>query len=286
MGLLTIDSVETLDYQQSKPHQKKLKKAGMTQLLILFKKYKHEKKDFKRYPKYGYEIEGHLLQKIKDIQGTNYQLQIDTIYLKENLTKTFKIVDEYGRWMVELIPRAPMEDFLYSGVLQTSIQNIFKQIKSMVKENDVYLSYPLPPKFGTLSYPNFYCPGLTHEELEKRNEKSKSEYMADEMINTHPRFPTFTQNVRQRRHEKPQIIAEIYKDKNTDMENILPGEKEPGKIQLDAFTFGMGMCSLQVTFGVSNLAQARWLYDQYHVFTPLWVNLFNIACSFGLYPIP
>lgn len=281
MGLLDIDSVETLDYNQSKPYQKKLKMAGMTQFLILFKKFMNDKKDFKRYPKFGFEIEGNLMLKVKNEQGgIDYQLQLDTAYVKANNSKTFKAVDEYGRWMIELIPKAPIEDFLYSGVLMNSLNNVFKLIKDMVKDHDVYLSYTLPPKLGTLSYPHHYCPGLTHEEIAKRNEISQSEYMADEMINTHPRFPTFTRNVRQRRHEKPQITADIYKDIHTDMENILPGEKEPGKIHLDAFTFGMGMSSLQVTFGVSNIPQARWLYDQYHIFTPLWVDYSNKVGAF------
>ena len=62
MGLLDIDSVETLDYPTSKPQQKKLKKAGLLQLINLIKKNLDEKKDPKRFPKFGFEIEGHLLQ--------------------------------------------------------------------------------------------------------------------------------------------------------------------------------------------------------------------------------
>lgn len=276
MGLLDVDSIETLDYTQSKAHQKKLKRAGLMQLLILFKKFQNEKKDFKRYPKYGYEMEGHLLKKIEKADGgTDYQLELDIEYIKKENDTTFKVVDEYGRWMAEVIPKAPMEDFLYSGNLKRSIKNSFKFIREIVKPGQVYLSFTLPPKFGTPSYPNHICPGLGPEELAQRNTISQSEYMADEMINTHPRFPTLTTVVRQRRTEKPQITADIFHDKNTEMEKVLPYEKEPGKIHLDAFGFGMGMSSLQITFGVSNLAQARWLYDQYHVFTPIWVTYFH-----------
>ena len=47
MGLLDIESIETLDYKSSKPYQKKFKKAGIMQLLNLFKKNQHEIKGFK-----------------------------------------------------------------------------------------------------------------------------------------------------------------------------------------------------------------------------------------------
>lgn len=272
MGLLDIESIETLDYQQSKAYQKKLKKVGMIQLLHLFKKFQNEKKDFKRYPKFGFEIEGNLMKVTSNPDGTkNYQLEIDREYLVKSEAKGFNLVDEYGRWMVEIIPKAPMEDFLYSGNLSKIVSYIYHQSSKLTKDDNKYLSTTLPPKLGTLSYAHFFAPGLSHEQLAERNAISQSEYMADEMINTHPRFPTFTRNVRMRRGEKPQITAPIFPDVNTDMKNVLPGEKEPGKIHLDAFTFGMGMSSLQVTFGVSNLCQARWLYDQFHVFTPIWV---------------
>ena len=273
MGLLDIESIETLDYTQSKPHQKKLKKAGLLQLLHLFKKFQKEKKDFKRYPKFGFEIEGNLMKVLTNEDGTkNYQLEIDREYLVKCESKGFNMVDEYGRWMVELIPNSPMEDFLYSANLEKIIEYIFTQSKKLTKENNKYLSTTLPPKLGTLSYAHHFAPGLTQKQLAEKNTISNSEYMSDQMINTHPRFPTFTRNVRMRRGEKPQITAPIFPDVNTNMETPLPDEKEAGKIHLDAFTFGMGMSSLQVTFGVSNLAQARWLYDQFHIFTPIWVS--------------
>ena len=283
MGLLDIEGIETLDYKQSKAYQKKLKKAGLCQLLNLLKKFQNEKKDFKRYPKFGFEIEGNLLKVTSNQDGSkNYQLETDRAYLMQSEWKGFNIVDEYGRWMLELIPKSPMDDFLYSGNLDKIISYIYDQSRKLAKANNVYLSTTMPPKLGTPSYANYFAPGLNHEQLAEKNVISNSEYMSDEMINTHPRFPTFTRNVRLRRGEKPQITAPIFPDVNTDMTNVLPGEKEPGKIHLDAFTFGMGMSSLQVTFGVSNMCQARWLYDQFHIFTPIWVNSNNVARSVGL----
>ena len=286
MGLLTIDSIETLDYESSKKYQKKLKKAGLVQLLKLYHK-NMENKEYKKFPKFGFEIEGNLLNVEIDKNGRKvYGLELDKEYILENKNKTFDATHEFGRWMVELIPLSPFEDFIYSGNLLFSTQSLYKQIITIVKPNNLFLSSTLPPKFGTPAYYPKKDPPMTSSDLELMNVRSNSSYMSDEIINTHPRFPTFTQNVRQRRGEKPQITAPIFPDVHTVMDKVLPGEKVPGEIHLDSFAFGMGMSSLQCTFGVPNLEQSRWLYDQYHIFTPLFVFLDNPARSQRLHSFP
>lgn len=279
MGLLTIDSIDTLDFKTSKKFQKKLKKAALRQLLKLFKA-NTEKKEFKKFPKFGFEIEGHLLNVAADSAGvTRYGLELHKEYLQDNKEKNFQIAEEFGRWMLELIPVSPLEDYLYSGNLLIYTQNLYRLIPKVLKSDNIFLSTTLPPKFGTPAYYPKMDPPLTSEKLKAMNSISNSPYMADEIINNHPRFPTFTQNVRIRRGENPQITAPIFKDTNTVMDQVLPGEKKPGEIHLDCFAFGMGMCSLQVTFGTATLDDARWLYDQYHIFTPIFVRFFHPACS-------
>jgi glutamate--cysteine ligase catalytic subunit len=271
MGLLVVDSLETLDYYSSKKYQRKLKKAGLMQLLKVLKK-NQDQKHFKKFPKFGFEIEGHLLSVSTTEDGRKkFSLELHKEYAKESKSKNFEVTDEYGRWMLELIPMSPMEDFLYSGNLLFYTRNLYKSLPKVLKPEHVFLSTTLPPKFGTSAYLPVHEPPLTEKDLETINGLSNSSYMSDDIINTHPRFLTFTQNVRLRRGEKPQITAPIYPDAHTDMVGVLPGEKEPGRIHLDCFAFGMGMCSLQCTFGTASLDQARWLYDQYHMFTPLFV---------------
>lgn len=53
------------------------------------------------------------------------------------------------------------------------------------------------------------------------------------------------------------------------MVDVLQNEKRPGEIHLDAFSYGMGQNSLQITFGAEDMNQARWLYDQFHVLTSI-----------------
>lgn len=277
MGLLVTDGTDTLDYKASKKFQKKLKKAGLLQLLQIFKKYGPESRGFKKFPKFGYEIEGHLLKIIlaTGSQGIskNYQLQLESKYMKKEYPN-FSVVDEYGKWMLEIIPKAPFEDFLYAGNLLSNIKTVFSSMGKLPNPNDYFFCLPAPPKLGTLSYPRYLKPDLSgSSEFQAHNRASESEYMEDSMINTHPRFPALTQNCRIRRGGHQKIVGKIFKDVNTNLETVLPGEKNPGQIELDAFSFGMGLSSLQVTFGVANLTQARWLYDQFHIFTPLFLAL-------------
>ena len=181
--------------------------------------------------------------------------------------------------MLELVPKWPFEDLLYAGNLLSNTRYVYKQIGSILKPEHLFLSTALPPKFGTPSSVKTIFPDLkSTEELVSQNKSTLSEYMSDKIINSHPRFPTLTQNCRIRRGEKPQIEAPIFKDEKTNMTEVLPGEKKPGKIFLDAFSFGMGLCSLQVTFAVPTLKDARWLYDQFHMFTPIFVS-FDITLS-------
>lgn len=37
--------------------------------------------------------------------------------------------------------------------------------------------------------------------------------------------------------------------------------------------FGMGLCCLQMTFQAVNIQEARWLYDQLTIITPVMVAL-------------
>ena len=42
---------------------------------------------------------------------------------------------------------------------------------------------------------------------------------------------------------------------------------------MDAMAFGMGMACLQCTFSTKNVDQARFIHDQLHIFSPLFLAL-------------
>ncbi len=105
------------------------------------------------------------------------------------------------------------------------------------------------------------------------NPYSQSNYVNDNIINSHPRFATLTQNIRKRRGKKVDIRIPIFKDLNTNLTTPTEDEPYPGFIHMDAMAFGMGSCSLQVTIGSCRVNSASLLYDQFIPLAPILLAL-------------
>ena len=119
-------------------------------------------------------------------------------------------------------------------------------------------------------------------ELVENNVFTKSQFINDFMINSHPRFGTLARNIRSRRGKKVEILIPIYKDKYTSVEKT-NDEPHPGYIYMDAMPFGMGSTCFQVTIGACTYQGAQYMYDQFTPLTPLLVNyFFQILFIFSL----
>lgn len=124
--------------------------------------------------------------------------------------------------------------------------------------------------------------GLTNkysEEINLKNPYSNSIFISDEIINSHPRFPALTRNIRQRRKDKICIKMPLFIDENTKTEKT-EEEPYPGFIYMDAMAFGMGNCCLQVTFSTKDIESARYFYDQLSIIAPYIV--ISILCLTNL----
>mmetsp|Transcript_55041 Transcript_55041/g.141702 ORF Transcript_55041/g.141702 Transcript_55041/m.141702 type:complete len:552 (+) Transcript_55041:3-1658(+) len=92
---------------------------------------------------------------------------------------------------------------------------------------------------------------------------SLSDSVPDQCINPHPRFATLTANIRSRRGSKVDIRVPTFQDEKT----------EESEIHMDCMAYGMGCCCLQVTFQCSDVAESRYLYDQFAVLAPIMLAL-------------
>jgi len=267
MGFLDFQNDTTLPYPESKKEQKRLKEISAEVFLRIFKKFKDYSEPLGFARKFGYEIELHTLKRKEEIDGSHcYILENETQYLKDRDYSDFEIIHEYGSWMIEGVPKKPFEDYLNGSNMLESLRGMFKELNLAQNHDNVILSLPFLPQLGhEVLYKHI-------ETSHKPNIYSESRYMNDSFINSHARFYTFTQNVRMRRGEKPKIDLPLFIDKNTIHEEAHENEIEPKRVHLDSFTFGMGLCSLQLTFGVDSMDEGRWLYDQFHMFTPLFVR--------------
>jgi glutamate--cysteine ligase catalytic subunit len=133
------------------------------------------------------------------------------------------------------------------------------------------------------NFPRLGCEGFTFPvKYPTPNQgPSRSLFLPVETINAHARFPTLTQNIRKRRGSKVAINVPIFRDIQTPIpfiemiqsERIIDLEKDAkvDHVYMDAMGFGMGCACLQVTFQACSVEEARRLYDQLAVITPLMV---------------
>lgn len=108
----------------------------------------------------------------------------------------------------------------------------------------------------------------------------RSIFCADDIIcKMHPRFPTLTRNMRERRGRKVIISIPIYVDSKTKRPFTEPLEDEekekatPDHIYMDAMGFGMGCPNLQATMQLRDITQALHVYDQLAPLTPIFTAL-------------
>lgn len=268
MGFLEF-SEKPLTLEEVNQIKRDLKKDGIIQLLNLLKK----KDSFnlkEEELKYGYEIELSILKKEFDpvTKKITYKFETDTKDMKVD-SKTFKFVDEEATYMLEAIPKQAHASFVNGCGIYRDLKRLMPDLHTLMKkDNEAYFA-PVFPKLGMQS--------IKHQFLEKdekfidgkHNQFTQSEYQDDRLINDHYRFVTLNKHVRERRDEKPNILIPLYQDSETDMKSILENEKIPGQIHLDAFNFGMGNNSLQITFGSKDLDESRWLYDQFSVLSSI-----------------
>lgn len=104
---------------------------------------------------------------------------------------------------------------------------------------------------------------------------------------------TLTRNIRCRRNSKVAINMPIYRDTQTPnpfrepipksialqfppgttLQDIIPDAKQD-HVYMDCMAFGMGCSCLQITFQACSVEEARRLYDQLAVISPLMVGYY------------
>lgn len=284
MGLLIYDSADTFDYEDSKKLQWKLKQFAIEQFLRLYIKFVDFKPEDGKYRKYGYEVEFNTLKMEKTPKGkVNYLLQTDLGFIDHIKSPNFEVHSKLGAWMAELVPKTPMAEYLGSKTLKEDLELLYSSVMSFTESTpNRFLSLSFYPKLGSCyMLKDLGLGGLSPEEISARNHISESEYLDDEIISKHPRYQAITKNTHKRRQEKPTMVAKVFKDEETNLKQIFPGEKKAGEVHFDSYAFGMGLCCLQVTVGCNSIDESRWIHDQYHMFTPIFVISFllTVVCS-------
>lgn len=216
-----------------------------------------------KYIQFYYQIEYIIVKKDKDTGYYKVFLCYDDLIDKvksDTEDKTSSFHPEYAGYMIEATPKRPYGSFI-NDLLDVE-DNMNRRRKTVLKHlpDDCHI-------ISMVNFPNMGVGDFTIPSYEANGSVSLSDTVPDEIINSHPRFATLTENIRERRGEKVYINMPLFPDKNTKKEDLEKG------IVMDCMGYGMGCCCLQVTFQARDLDESRKLHDQLTVIAPIMLAL-------------
>ncbi|KAL7752335.1 glutamate--cysteine ligase [Sorochytrium milnesiophthora] len=298
MGLLSKGT--PLEWADARAYADHVRKHGIVQFLNIYHRFKNTGKKGVLY--WGDEVE-YLLLEFDDANRNvalalrGFDVMTDLMKeeleaLKENRSVPILWRPEYGRFMLEGTPGAPYTlkaDELLKVEANMKLRREAAQL--LLKPNEFLATVTSFPRLGCLDVP-FSSPFVDMNDAPEAGhgghhvDATRSLFIPDEAINPHPRFRTLTANIRERRGQKVAINMPIFRDTNTPSPFVeqLPesphypnpyttGEAKPDHIYMDAMAFGMGCCCLQLTLQASHIYEARRLYDQLAVLSPILMAL-------------
>jgi glutamate--cysteine ligase catalytic subunit len=266
MGFLEIGE-PPLNWEQVELIKEHVREHGVEQLIHLFNRFKaHINHDVK----WGYELEYHLVSMDSALRLPKVFVRSVEIITAASVYQGLDWHPEYGAWMIEMTPEEPFNDNfeVIMGIEERLIKTRLC-LNMASAELDPTARMLSAPCFPLLGVGDFFTPKASEE---PQRTVCQSDFLDDRVIFPHPRFPGLTANIIARRRRKIDIRVPLFIDTAT-----VDDEPVPGTICMDANGFGMGMCSLQVTFNTPCLTLSRFLHDQLTPLTPIMLAL--SACT-------
>jgi len=193
---------------------------------------------------------------IETVEKMQNDMKLETIS-GSNAALHCTIHPEYGSFMIEGTPAKP-----YGNRTKD-----LRRVEGNMRERRAFFEKFLRNEELLVTMGNFPLLGAgkhTHPPTKPNGKVAQSIYVSDDIINVHPRFATLTRSIRKRRGKKVDIRVPIFRDINTE---------NSSDIHMDAMAFGMGCSCLQVTFQAKHVEEARHLYDQLAILTPIMMAL-------------
>lgn len=308
MGFVRESGGEARSFSEIKQHIPKVREAAIMQFLHLLKKFAGVVSEDHLW---GDETEFHIVHLDKHSKKARICLK-GKEFVSGIEDELFEAQYEFGSWMVEGVPKNPYHIKCDPEEIRRNIQARRQGIEKHLDPDEFILSCPIFPLLGiadfyrdmdeeykdqhsaeveaTLGLKKMSAVAKSSVEQQERKGLSEAfltgsekhfmcmgEIVPDYLITSHPRYITLARNILLRKGSKPHIKAPIYKDVNTSMEPTLD-EPFPGYIFMDCLIYAFGNCCLQQTFAAKGYHEARYLYDQLGILSPLVVT--NIMLIF------
>ena len=155
-------------------------------------------------------------------------------------------------------------------------ENTYLNFENLKKEE-----YDLKYSYNELKYSrinNSYCSKYMNKKIDiDLNENSLNNENKNSNTNMNMNREVIEIKEENKKDKDNNKLTNIKNDKNDkndkNPENNIKPEKYPGFIHMDSFTSGMGNGCMQVTFGLNNLNEALYIYDQFIPCMPLLLSL-------------
>jgi glutamate--cysteine ligase catalytic subunit len=263
--MVGINDALPLTWAEMKKNFPYFRQRAYRDFLYIFNKFK----SLDNYPfKWGDEVEFTLLRfdhKAKKCQLLLKSRQFFDEFLKSDLylsNERYKQVEfhqEYTAYMLETISSMPNDAELSSLCKLEEHMRLRREIMGKFVSGDEFA-------MSLCCFPQLGCARFTHpsHELRPAHSFTQSYFYPQEAIYPNLFFEAATRNINSRRGRRPIVHVPIYVDERTprpfveDLAKYGLDEKEikefskPDQIYMDAGGFGMGCCSLQITFQVIN----------------------------------
>ena len=205
MGLLTVGT--PLSWEDvTKEMCDHVRRNGAVQYVHQFRKHKaQEETRAPRHLKWGEEIEYTIFK--EDPANKRMQLSLRAPELLEVLNREYPEQSvcstlvawhpEYSNWMLEGTPGQPYGNMIIDLLAVEANMGLRRRCPANLwEENEFMLSVTAFPRLGcedALDNPQGFA---------VNGAAARSEFIPDEVMNPHPRFPTLTANIRKRRGDK------------------------------------------------------------------------------------
>lgn len=306
MGLLKKS--ECANITTLKKYIKKIKQSALDQFISIYKKYPNSRWPCNKSNLFwGYEVEFMMASEeygdYKLVLGSEiilekYQKEVEELEKMGKEPKNYILMQEYGRYMLEITPSQPFADNLNKSDRLTEkydtencheiTNDLFLEIDRILREINsfglILTTYPIlgyyencltfvnskdnqiPRMFREKSNQSFLP---TNEDYFSAGQLLQHDYIVDSKyfpfsaISQHKRFHGFSQSIIHNRGEK--VHSKVLLKNPT---------KENDHIVIDSMGQGMGSSCLHVTFSINEpLDKITEVYDQMIPLTPLMLYL-------------
>ncbi|RDD36149.1 Glutamate--cysteine ligase catalytic subunit [Trichoplax sp. H2] len=278
MGILTNGTPLTWD--EIKEYITLIKSQGIRQFISLYHRLSNRPNDIL---KWGDELEYMVVKFDHENKTARLYCEVDQ-YL--DILQNFERENpgasptswkpEFTSYMLEASPGQPyLGDLAQINSVEANMKRRRREVIDLLDEDIVPITLTAFPRLG--------CPNFTYPAYEPDTNKRSSApslFFPWEVVGSHPRFKSFSQNIYLRRGSKVAINVPVFRDVNTPkpfVEHLQYGEEAiDGKedhIYLDATGHGHGNSCLQVTLQAYNVDEARLLYDQLCPICPIVLAL-------------